>query len=67
MVDLKTPQLDKVNSGKGRDRVEITITKLEILCNKDSEKYLGLKKYSPNLKSIISTGYDAAKNVVTKK
>lgn len=66
MVDLKTPQQEKVNSGKGRDRIEITITKLEVLCNKDSEKYLGLTKYSPNLKSIISTGYDAAKNLVTR-
>jgi hypothetical protein len=67
MVDLKTPQQEKVNSGKGRDRIEISITKLEVLCNKDSEKYLGLSKYSPNLKSIISTGYDAAKNLVTRK
>jgi len=67
MVDLKTPQQEKVNSGKGKDRIEVSITKLEILCNNNSEKYLELTNYSPSLKSVISSGYDAAKNLVTRK
>jgi hypothetical protein len=66
MVDLKTPQQEKVNSGKGKDRIEVSITKLEILCNNNSEKYLELTNYSPSLKSVISSGYDAAKNLVTR-
>jgi len=67
-VDLKSPQASKVNSDGVRDRVELTITDLLVLCNDKSEKYLGFDtNYLPNLKNDIKNNINSAKNLVKQK